>query len=169
MRSRLASFLVCIAAFAGCATENQRAPGTFETAPKAQHTVPREVLNSDVHQETIDTTICTPGYTASIRPSTYFTNGIKAKLLREAGLPAEAAPSYELDHHVPLAVGGHPRNLRNLALQKWEGEDGARRKDRLEKRLQALVCSRAILLETAQAAIYLDWKQAYRRYVEAGR
>lgn len=165
MHSRLASLLFCIAALTGCATQHPGAPGTTEAAPKAQHTVPREVLNSDVRQESIDSTICTPGYTASIRPSTSFTNGIKVKLLREAGLPAEAAPSYELDHHVPLSVGGHPRNLRNLALQKWGGEDGAKRKDRLERRLQAMVCSRQLSLTDAQWAIYSDWPAAYKRFV----
>lgn len=130
--------------------------------------VPSEVLNPDVRQETIDVTICVPGYTASIRPSTSFTNGVKGKLLREAGQPPDAAPEYELDHHVALALGGHPRNLRNLALQRWEGEDGAKKKDVLEKRLQKLVCARpqpALSLAAAQWAIFSDWKQAYRKYV----
>lgn len=165
MRSRLASLLVCIATLTGCATHGPVGPSAVEATHKAKHAVPLEVLNHDVRQETIDSTICAPGYTASIRPATSFTNGVKLKLLREAGLPAERAPDYELDHHLAMAIGGHPRNLRNLVLQRWEGEDGARRKDRLEKRLQALVCSRQLSLEEAQWAMYSDWKAAYSKYV----
>jgi hypothetical protein len=106
----------------------------------ATQAVPSEALNPDVRQETIRQTICVPGYTASVRPSTTYTNGVKAKLLRERDLPQAAAAQYELDHRIPLALGGHPRNLRNLELQPWDGEDSAKQKDRLERRLQVLVC-----------------------------
>ena len=57
------------------------------------------------------------------------------------------------------------RNLKNLMLQPWDGEGGAKKKDRLEKRLQQLVCSKQLGLRDAQAAVYGDWKAAYRRYV----
>lgn len=168
MSERLATFLallVLLAALGGCGTPLSSPPQGAQAATPARQVVPLEVLNGDVRQETIDTTICVPGYTASVRPSPSFTNGIKLKLLREAGLPAERAPEYELDHHLALAIGGHPRNLRNLVLQRWEGEGGARRKDRLEKRLQALVCSRQLSLADAQWAMYSDWKAAYSKYV----
>jgi len=68
------------------------------------------------------------------------------KLLRERDLPQAAAGHYELDHRIPLALGGHPRNLRNLELQPWDGEDSAKQKDRLERRLQVLVCKEQLLL-----------------------
>lgn len=125
-------------------------------------TVPAEALSTDVRQETIQQTICVAGYTASVRPSTNYTNGVKLKLLRDQGLPASAASEFELDHRIPLALGGHPRNLQNLMLQRWEGEDGARVKDRLERRLQRMVCAGNMLLEDARRAIYLDWQAAYR-------
>ena len=70
-----------------------------------------------------------PGYSASVRPSTTYTNGVKNKLLRDAGISATEAPSYELDHLVPLAFGRRPRNLKNLALQPW---DEAKQKGRSE-------------------------------------
>jgi hypothetical protein len=128
--------------------------------------VPSEVLNPDVRPETIDQTICVPGYTASVRPATSYTNGVKARLLRESGTAAENASKYELDHVIPLAVGGHPRNIKNLRLQAWDGEDGAKKKDRLERRLQQLVCSKLLGLRDAQAAIWTDWQVAYSRYVQ---
>ena len=114
--------------------------GACSTTPPAPTTiVPMAVLNPDVRPETIDQTICIAGYTASVRPAPSYTNGVKMKLLRESGGEAANASKYELDHIVPLAVGGHPRNLKNLMLQPWDGDDGAKKKDRLEKRLQQLV------------------------------
>ena len=74
------------------------------------------VLNPDVRQANVQETICVSGYTATVRPSTTYTNGVKAKLLRELGLPPADAAKYELDHRIPLALGGHPRNPHNLAL-----------------------------------------------------
>jgi hypothetical protein len=114
-------------------------------------------LNPDVTEGTIRQTICVPGYTETVRPSSSYTNGVKAKLLRESGLDESLMSAYELDHIVPLALGGHPRKLGNLALQPWEGEHGAKRKDLLEHRLQILVCRGELQLSDAQACIAEDW------------
>ena len=84
--------------------------------------VPLDMLNPDVRQANVQETICVSGYTATVRPSTTYTNGVKAKLLRELGLPPADAAKYELDHRIPLAQGGHPRNPHNLALQLWHPE-----------------------------------------------
>ena len=107
----------------------------------------RGALNPDVTQDTIAQTICVPGYTKSVRPSTSFTNGVKMLLLKCSGLDASTAPDYELDHVIPLALGGHPRKLDNLKLQPW---DEAKRKDRIEVKLQCLVCSGQVPLEIAR-------------------
>ncbi len=123
-------------------------------------------LNPDVHQDTIAATICTPGYTKTVRPSTTYTNGVKRKLMREAGIDESLISDYELDHIVPLALGGHPRQLGNLQLQPWEGDSGAKRKDRLEVKLQCLVCAGQVPLDTAQHAIYDDWQAAYHLYAK---
>lgn len=110
-----------------------------------------------MRQETIQHTICVPGYTASVRPSTSYTNGVKAKLLRELGLPAADSERYELDHRIPLALGGHPRALANLQLQAWEGPRGAKAKDVLERRLQLQVCAGKLPLVDVQRSMYFDW------------
>lgn len=123
--------------------------------------VPSTVLNPDVTPDTLQQTICSNGYTRTVRPSSTFTNGIKKRLMREQRLDYGAdKDAYELDHVIPLALGGHPRNPRNLVLQPWEGHDGAKRKDRLEVKLQCLVCSGAVPLPVAQEAIWTDWQQA---------
>lgn len=149
------ALVLALALLASCST----------TPPAPAVLVPVEVLNPDVRPDTIDQTICVPGYTASVRPATSYTNGVKAKLLRDTGTDAANASKYELDHVVPLAVGGHPRNIKNLMLQPWDGQDGAKKKDRLERRLQQLVCSKLLGLRDAQAAIWTDWQAAYRRWV----
>jgi hypothetical protein len=52
-----------------------------------------------------------------MRPSTTYTKGVKKKLLREQGLDESLMGEFQLDHIIPLSVGGHPRQLSNLMLQ----------------------------------------------------
>lgn len=129
------------------------------------HAEPVGALNADVSQVTIHQTICVPGWTATVRPSTSYTNGVKLKLMREQGRAPSEAFRYELDHYVPLALGGHPRDPRNLWLQLWDGEWGAKTKDRLEVRMKSLVCSGRLTLDSAREAVRVNWRAAYRLYV----
>ena len=121
----------------------------------------RGALNPNVTQDSIAQTICVRGYTKSVRPASSFTNGVKELLLKRNGLDPQTAADYELDHIIPLALGGHPRKLDNLELQPWEE---AKRKDRIEVKLQCLVCSGQVALADAQREIVDDWKAAYHRY-----
>jgi hypothetical protein len=100
-----------------------------------------------------------------VRPPTSYTQALKRTMLARAGLDPGTAIAYELDHFVPLAVGGHPCSEDNLWLQRWDGEWNARVKDRLERRLQLMVCANAITLDAARAAVQRDWRAAYRKYV----
>ena len=125
-------------------------------------------LNTDVTQESLEHTICAAGYTKTIRPSVGFANGLKARLLRQAGLDKSHMVDYELDHIIPIEVGGHSRKLSNLRLQTWWGEDGAVTKDVLEHRLQRMICSGQIKLADAQYCIGEDW-HACRAGIAAGR
>lgn len=145
---------------------NMFCAGLSAVAGYAWAEVPKSALNPDVRPDTIAQTICTPGYTKDVRPATSYTNGVKFKLMREQGLAGSSPSDFELDHIIPLALGGHPRSLRNLMLQPWDGEDGAKRKDRLEVKLQCLVCSDQLELDEARRAIYEDWKAAYHRYAQ---
>jgi len=124
----------------------------------------RGALNPDVTQDTINQTICVPGYTKSVRPATSYTNGVKQMLMQRAKMNPSLAQYYELNHIIPLALGGHPRKLDNLALQIREGENGAERKDRIETKLQCLVCSHQVTLAEAQREILEDWQAAYHKY-----
>jgi hypothetical protein len=81
---------------------------------------------------------------------------------RERIGPAVAS-NYEIDHIIPLAIGGHPTDRQNFALQILEGENGAKGKDRIEVKLQCLVCSRQVTLADAQHQIATDWQAARSR------
>ena len=104
------------------------------------------VLNPDVTQSNINSTICVLGWTKTIRPPTSYTNALKAKQMREYGVGG--APSdYQEDHLISLELGGHPTDPRNL----WpEPYPRASEVDSIENELNAQVCSGDLSLESAQ-------------------
>ncbi|WP_296710966.1 hypothetical protein [Rhodoblastus sp.] len=73
-------------------------------------------LNPAVTQETIGATICTAGWTRTVRPYVADMKRIEAEMLATIGEPIERRNRYELDHLVPLALGGALIDRRNLAL-----------------------------------------------------
>jgi hypothetical protein len=114
-------------------------------------------INLDVTQATIATTICQAGWTKTVRPYVGAMKTIKAEMLAAIGEPIERRNQYELDHLIPLALGGAVIDRRNLALQPI-GE--ARQKDAVEVCLSSLVCQGKIELEDAQSAIWENWQKA---------
>jgi hypothetical protein len=116
-----------------------------------------------VSQGNIDTTICVPGYARSVRPPYSLTGPIKRRLM-QAGHPGERYSGYELDHLVPLSLGGAPADERNLWLEPWTGPMNAGDKDALEYLLWRLVCSHELPLRTAQHEIAGNWVAAYQRF-----
>ena len=101
----------------------------------------------------------------TVHPPIAYTQRLKQRMLARAGLKPAEALNYELDHFVPLALGGHPTSEDNLWLQSWVGEWSARIKDRLERKLQVTVCAGRLRLDAARIAIQRDWKAAYREFV----
>ncbi|MBY0561547.1 hypothetical protein [Hyphomicrobium sp.] len=121
--------------------------------------------NPAVTQETIATTICVPGYTASVRPPVYITQLIKKWLLEAQGLTWADADKYQLDHAISLSIGGEPGDLQhtsNFQLQLWAE---AHRKDRLEIQAMRCVCAGVVTLEQARTDME-NWQEAYRRYAK---
>jgi hypothetical protein len=114
-------------------------------------------LNPAVTQETIATTICAPRWTKTIRPSARYTARIKIRLIRELEIPEELLVDFELDHRIPLALGGAPSDSRNLELQPW---DEAGEKDLIETCLSRAVCAGTITLDEARRRIWSDWRVA---------
>ena len=91
-------------------------------------------LNPEVSQATINDTICAAGYSYTVRPSYWESARIKLAMLKARGETWLDAPKYELDHIIPLCLGGSPTDPSNLQLEPW---DEATRKDRVE--IQAML------------------------------
>jgi competence protein ComEC len=117
-------------------------------------------LNPDVTQQTIGATICNPGWSATVRPPSTYTDELKRQQVAAYGYLDAALSDYEEDHLVPLSLGGAPADPRNL----WP-EPGAspNPKDRIEWDLQAAVCTHQVTLAEAQRAIATDWTSAEQR------
>jgi len=124
-------------------------------------------INPDVTQQTIETTICVRGWTRLVRPPESYTEPLKREQIAEYGYQDRRLRDYEEDHLIPLELGGAPTDPRNLWPQPHEapGDWGSYAKDRLESRLNGLVCSGALTLDTARTAIATNWIDAYRRYI----
>ena len=104
------------------------------------------VLNPDVTQATIGTTICVQGWTRTVRPPSDYTNALKLRQMRAYG---ESGPpsAFQEDHLISLELGGHPTDPRNL----WpEPYPRASRVDAIENELNAQVCSGSLTLAQAQ-------------------
>jgi hypothetical protein len=104
------------------------------------------VLNPDVTQASIRSTICTHGWTATIRPPVDYTNALKRTQMRAYGETGPAS-AYQEDHLISLELGGDPTDPRNL----WpEPYPRAAEVDRVENELNAAVCSGRLSLRGAQ-------------------
>lgn len=109
-------------------------------------------IDSSVTQDNIKTTVCVPGYSAKVRPSYSYTHRIKLAKLKVAGISEYDAALYELDHIIPLSLGGSPKDLKNLQIQFWTA---AKKKDTKESAYHKLVCSETITLKEAQDYFFL--------------
>ena len=114
---------------------------------RASWTLTPGVVNPDVTQDTIDSTICVTGWASSIRPDSSYTADLKLTQMREYG--RTGSPSdYQEDHLVSLELGGDPTDPRNL----WpEPYPRAGQVDRIENELNAAVCSGKLTLAVGQA------------------
>jgi hypothetical protein len=104
------------------------------------------VLNPDVTQADIHSTICRHGWTATIRPPSSYTDELKRKQMRQYGETGTLS-DYQEDHLISLELGGSPTDPRNL----WpEPSPRASEVDRIENELNAQVCSGQLTLAQAQ-------------------
>ncbi|MFJ3302121.1 hypothetical protein ACIPSA_03160 [Streptomyces sp. NPDC086549] len=117
-------------------------------------------FNSDVTQDTIDSTICVSGWTATVRPSSSYTTALKKKQIVEYGYTDTSTSDYEEDHFVPLELGGSPKSELNLWPEPEYGTKTAANKDTVENKLKKAVCAGSVSLEDAQDAIVTDWTTA---------
>jgi hypothetical protein len=108
-------------------------------------------------QANIQSTVCVSGYTATIRPSSSYTDKLKVQSISLYGYADKNLSSYEEDHLIPLEIGGGPTSVANLWAEPHSGKHSSLQKDGFENYLHAEVCSGKMPLATAQAQIATDW------------
>ena len=116
-----------------------------------------------ITQGNIDETICRPGYARSARPASAVTGPLKRRMMGSQH-PGKPMADYELDHLIPISIGGAPLDPRDLWLQPRHGQANAGDKNVLAYVLWRLVCTHQLPLATAQREIRHDWTRAYQLY-----
>jgi hypothetical protein len=138
-------------------------------------------IDPRVTQATTGKTICAPQYTDIVGLSIAYADPIKTSMLSNGHLPG-TVQNYELDHLIPLNLGGSPTSRRNLWMQpygdanhllkdadKWPDDGsvlpGARQKNLVETMLNNDVCEGKITLKEAQERIRTDWFAIFKERV----
>ncbi|MEV5505358.1 hypothetical protein [Streptomyces orinoci] len=152
------------------ATAHAATPLTALTAKCSQSYLPLPdpqcqpgAFNPDVTQDTIDDTICVPGWTKTVRPPASYTSRLKKQQIQEYGYSDTNMADYEEDHFVPLELGGAPRDPKNLWPEPHYGDQTADDKDKVENKLKVAVCDGRVTLDAARQAIVTDWTSALDR------
>lgn len=114
-------------------------------------------IDLNVTQSNIFQTICSKGYTKTVRPPVTYTNQLKIEQIAEYGYAGTNLRDYEEDHLISLELGGNPTDPKNL----WP-EPGAspNAKDSIENLCNRKVCDGLIALATAQKQIATNWQTA---------
>jgi hypothetical protein len=119
-----------------------------------------------VTQADIGSTICSSGFTSTIRPPESVTEPEKEASAAAYGYTGSFHVT-EYDHLIPLELGGDPNDPANLWVEPPDNPNAtsfANTKDQLESRLNDLVCSGQLSLAAAQQAIASNWVTAYQTY-----
>ena len=151
--------------------ESQPAPGSCHyrwdgSDPLPDPSCTPGAINPPVTQADIATTICSSGWTSTVRPPESVTSPEKVASAAAYGYTGPFSTA-EYDHLVPLELGGDPNDPANLWVEPNDRPDATstyNSKDDLEDRLRQLVCSGSLDLATAQQAIAADWVTAAARY-----
>jgi hypothetical protein len=106
--------------------------------------------------------VCTTGWARAHR---HVTAAQYHEVYAGYGIPyPEPSGTYELDHLIPLELGGDNANA-NLWPEPASPTPGYHQKDDLENALHHLVCSGQLALGVAQHSIAVNWYAAYQKYV----
>jgi hypothetical protein len=106
--------------------------------------------------------VCTPGWASSHRN---VASAQYREVYAEYAIPyPEPSGAYELDHLIPLELGGDNANA-NLWPEPAVPTPGFHQKDLLEDALHTLVCEGTVSLAEAQHDFASDWYTAYVKYV----
>ncbi|MFA5188703.1 MAG: HNH endonuclease signature motif containing protein [Patescibacteria group bacterium] len=106
--------------------------------------------------------ICVKGYTKKVRNVTAKTKNL---VFQEYGITTHAKGEYEVDHFIPLELGGS-NDLKNLWPEPAEPRPGFHEKDRVENYLHRQVCTGQMTLAEAQKQIQTNWLEVYEQIIK---
>ncbi len=111
-----------------------------------------------IFQDATKEEICVPGYSATVRK---VSTSLKKKVFAEYGIlyPVPFG-SYEVDHVIPLAIGGS-NDIANLFPEASDPYPGFKEKDVVENYLHEEVCASRVALNVAQVRIANNWLEIY--------
>jgi len=126
-------------------------PATKTTGCRVQGSLPDPACTPGaVFASATPAQICVSGYTARVRN---VSETLKSSIYAAYGIGSHAAGSYEVDHLVPLELGGS-----NARANLWpERAPGFGRKDGLENTYHAAVCNGTLGLPVAQRRLARNW------------
>jgi hypothetical protein len=104
---------------------------------------------------------CVSGYTKHVR---HVTEGMKDRVYAEYGVTSHRRGQYEVDHLVPLELGGS-NTIANLFPELATPRPGFHDKDELENRAHARACAGQGDWRAMQRRIAKDWTKLYVRLI----
>ena len=97
--------------------------------------------------------ICVKGYTATVRN---VSEKLKNEVYAEYGVISHTTGEYEIDHLIPLELGGD-NDISNLWAEPSNITNGFHEKDKIENLLHDRFCNGQISLQQAQYDIVYNW------------
>lgn len=122
-----------------------------------------EVTEANIKESICKTTHFT--WTEGHMPPASFMANIAKDEIKQYGYGDENAKHYQMDHLIPLSLGGNPIDPKNIWPQVLVTKWSARRKDFLEEILHDKVCKGELGLKEAQDQIKTNWIEAYKKYI----
>jgi hypothetical protein len=151
------------AALAKTASAQTVSQAASSTKAGPAYVYPNPSLTPGAALTTDASTICTPGYAASVRDVSTAT---KEQVYAEYGVNyPQPLGAYEVDHFIPLEIGGS-NDIKNLWLEPATPAPGFHQKDQFENFEHGQVCDREITAAEAQSRMVSDWYLYWQEEVE---
>lgn len=109
--------------------------------------------------------LCSDEWLANNRPTYDQLEQEKFRLMKKRDISKHARTQYELDHIIPLSLGGMALDPGNTQLQEWRGPSNAWMKNLLEEELHDQVCRGKVPLRQAQVEMGTGWERAFVKYI----
>ena len=122
-----------------------------------------EVTEANIKDSVCKTTHFT--WTEAHQPPASYLEELFVDLTKAYELTDTNIKHYQLDHLIPLSLGGHPTDPKNIWPQQLIAKWSARRKDYLEEIVHEKVCKGEISLKDAQQLFRTNWIEAYKKYI----